>query len=310
MRSPFAGPRITACAALAAGLMLAAPGGALAAQTNVVKGDGSPLLRGGTLLDATPSVPARAAAAAGAGRLGYGGATPQSRPIAMQATRSRRRVTLFSIDWSGGCSDGDEIRVTTKMPRMRAARTGRFRRAVTETQAEDDGLITFENRVSGTLRPGRAAGTFRTVVTATDRSGGMLWRCDSGSLRFSVPRAYAGLTAQGYPLAIRVSSNGRRLQGAVLALAAPCARAGHGYQAAGELPLRGPIDGRGRFDASAPLTSDAGQYTINQSRRLTGTLRAGRGAGSLHVHADVYDKGTGAKVDECDTGEVTWSAAR
>jgi hypothetical protein len=72
-----------------------------------------------------------------------------------------------------------------------------------------------------------------------------------------------------------------------------------------------PLDRSGRFKGSTLRVVDTGKgHLIVQIQDLSGKLGASKGSGSWHAHYDIVDVQSGQKVDECDTGTLSWTAPK
>ena len=251
--------------------------------------------------------PSARATAAGGGSRGFGGPTAQGELLAVNASSSR--VGRFAIEWYGDCDDGDTFSASTQMPSMRVKR-GRFSRKRTETQDAGMGFsVTFVNSASGRITGSRARGTFRTTVVGRDPDGAELWRCDTGPVSYSAPRAYAGVTSQGGPLVLLVSSDRSRVQGLLGSQFGECASPGNMFGFTGTSELQGGEVSGGRFHATGTDRREQPQYVSDVSHELDGSLTARRSEGRWKAHADVTERASGQPFDSCDS-EAGYRAVR
>jgi hypothetical protein len=119
-----------------------------------------------------------------------------------------------------------------------------------------------------------------------------------------------GRTAQSWPIVIEVSHDGRQVVRADVALDVKCAVSGS-TSAWSDRYQRVPISATGRFSSSFGPTPDitlASGQKGDVSGRLKGKLNARMtaGTGTWSFDVVVHDPTTGAVVDNCHSGNVTW----
>jgi hypothetical protein len=120
---------------------------------------------------------------------------------------------------------------------------------------------------------------------------------------------YGGVTAQGFPVVIEASKNGRKVVQATIAMRLPCTAGGSftlpdGYRGLSVSKTR-------KFSASfGPETNrnDDGT-TTDFAGSVSGAFNKSRAkaSGKWSVKATVHDA-AGAITDTCDSGSVSWTA--
>jgi hypothetical protein len=134
---------------------------------------------------------------------------------------------------------------------------------------------------------------------------------------------FGALTSQDNPLAIRLSSNGMRVEriafhwdakctsGTVFSfgdILAPTAKPPSGP--VGEDPYL-PLSKSGSFKGSTLAVRDLGNGRMaTLSQVISGKLGESNGAGTWSAHLDAVDVASGQKVDTCDTGTIKWTAPK
>jgi hypothetical protein len=118
---------------------------------------------------------------------------------------------------------------------------------------------------------------------------------------------FGGRTAQGWPIAIEVSKDARQVVREDVALRTQCTSGTGTIQP--DSYRRLPLSTTGSFSASfGPVTSDVGNgQKADFSGKMKGKLNPRRtsGTGTWSLKVVVHDA-TGAIVDTCDSGVVTW----
>jgi hypothetical protein len=135
---------------------------------------------------------------------------------------------------------------------------------------------------------------------------------------------YGALTSQDSPLVVQLSRTATSVSRVAVHWEAPCSSGmsvlfGDTLVAKPGTPPGTIPDGShffsasrvsgGRFSGTAVGSLDFGAYQGAVSQAIKGTVGAKRGSGALQAHVDVFERATGNKVDECDTGSLKWVAA-
>lgn len=135
---------------------------------------------------------------------------------------------------------------------------------------------------------------------------------------------YGGATSQDSPLVVQLSRSAKSVSRVGVHWDAPCSSGmsvvfGDTLVASAGPPAATPPDGThvftpsavsgGRFTGNAAGALDFGAYQGVVSQKMTGKLGAKRGTGTYQAHVDVIERATGSKVDDCDTGPLTWKAS-
>jgi len=122
---------------------------------------------------------------------------------------------------------------------------------------------------------------------------------------------YAGFTKSGWPVALRVAPNGRRIAKVAIGLDMTC-QSGGGYGAYDSY-VSVAIKPSGAFKSSySDFLVDEGQgHVAALSGQISGTFNRTRTAvsGRLQMH-DTERDGQGNPTDQCDSGSVAFSASR
>jgi hypothetical protein len=121
---------------------------------------------------------------------------------------------------------------------------------------------------------------------------------------------FGGRTAQSWPIVIEVSHDGRQVVRAAVALDVKCAISGS-TSAWSDRYQHVPLSAAGSFSASfgpSPNITLASGQKGDVSGRVKGKLNARRtsGSGTWSFDVVVHDPATGAVVDNCHSGNVTW----
>jgi hypothetical protein len=134
---------------------------------------------------------------------------------------------------------------------------------------------------------------------------------------------FGGTTRSGDPIVVKADAKLAELRSAVIGWRAPCGD-GRRYgddavlEAVDGLPGFAPAadellvsrNARGRFKGSQLSFADLGTATAAVSVELAGKLARTRASGTLSAIVKVADKATGAAITSCQTGTVSWAAAR
>ena len=119
---------------------------------------------------------------------------------------------------------------------------------------------------------------------------------------------FGGRTAQAWPIAIEISHDGHQVVRADIALSVKCGTLA--TSVFHDSYARIPLSAAGSFSSSfGPETFD---FAPGQKGDLTGKLkgklnaRRTSGTGTWSLNVVVHDAATGALVDTCRSGNVTW----
>jgi hypothetical protein len=119
---------------------------------------------------------------------------------------------------------------------------------------------------------------------------------------------FGGRTAQAWPIAIQVSHDGHQVVRADIALSVKCTTAATSVFHDSYVHI--PLSSTGSFSSSfGPETFDfAPGQKGDLTGRVKGKLNARRtsGTGTWALNVVVHDALTGAVVDNCQSGTVTW----
>jgi hypothetical protein len=124
-----------------------------------------------------------------------------------------------------------------------------------------------------------------------------------------VGNTYGGMTSQGHPVVVDLTSDRRKLVRALLAIEMPCTSGGTAFLTDEYNALR--VSKKGKFGtAFGPVTvrNDDGTTTDVQGR-ISGKLNASRTkiTGTWQLSGTDRDA-AGAVLDTCDSGSVSWRA--
>ena len=119
------------------------------------------------------------------------GTTDQERPVAIDLHPGGREAD-WRVGYVARCADGTTIRgryVSGRgTPRLRLARDGRFRLSRTEpAEFRPEGTGTARFTISGRIRPGGGAGSWRLRLVTPPGAGGRI-ACTAGPLGWRVER--------------------------------------------------------------------------------------------------------------------------
>ncbi len=132
---------------------------------------------------------------------------------------------------------------------------------------------------------------------------------DARTAAATVGNTYGGVTSQGYPVVVDMTSNRRKLVRAMAAIELPCTSGATAFLPDEYTAL--PVTRKGKFGtAFGPVTvrNDDGT-TSDVQGRLSGRLTSAktRLAGTWELEWTDHDA-AGAVTDTCDSGVVRWSA--
>jgi hypothetical protein len=196
---------------------------------------------------------------------------------------------------------------------MRVHRGGNFGGTDSFRSVGDDGR-TLDHRISLKGRVGSrvAKGTFRETITVLDASGNAVDRCESGPTPFSArrgPRVYGGSTRPGFPLAVHLSRDRRRVSRLFIMWRAACEEPAGGSldRALEHSALR--IRGNGRIAKSGPIAFSTPNGTRYSGRFALSGRMGGRGASGVYRATVTGTTASGVEFT-CDAGRFKWSASR
>jgi len=288
--------RLLPLAVFAPFLLLFVPSPALATQTAATRSHGPP---GGV----------------------YGGRSSQGHPMSLRLTRDGKRLRALTVQVDAGMCSSSPTQTynlalnrnkrfnSSRSARIRAdgsfAYTGRFR-----AQASNGAKLDFEVALKGKARRTRATGTIRFFGPVRNSTGSVIDRCDSGRVRWKLRRGkvYGGATADGRPLSIRLSRDGRRLKSFFINFLITCDsrtfslslnHLGVAVRRDGSFSKRGL--------SGIPLKL-AGGATASGRFLLRGKLGARRASGRYRA-VGTLRQSDGSEAS-CDTGAVRWTARR
>ena len=124
-----------------------------------------------------------------------------------------------------------------------------------------------------------------------------------------------GLSGESDPFVVGVSRDGKRLTGVVVRWSTTCDSglrlwfAGPLVPGAADHPLvGGRLSRNGSFSLTSSGKLDFGDYEGAVTQSGKGRLAVRRSSGTWQAHVDVFERATGTKVDNCDTGSFRWGA--
>ena len=134
----------------------------------------------------------------------------------------------------------------------------------------------------------------------------------TGASRVPIGDTYGGATSAGDPLVVQTTPKGKAIARIVDQWFASCT-SGKTLPFASALPAASKqaptVDAHGRFDAAVQGSADLGTATGNVTEEVKGRLGQRRSTGALAAHADVFDKQSQQKIDDCNVS-VTWHFGR
>ena len=257
----------------------------------------------------------------------YGGSTTQRAPIAFMLAKSGKLKTI-RIDWTGSCSGdmsfpfGGALVAAAKAPDIISPgedvviggiKKGRLSATGLGSATLGDGMsAAIVQKIRGRFKPTSASGTWSAHVTILDPEGNSVDSCDTGRFRWSAgrgPTIYAGSTTQGEPVVVRTSKSRTRVDYFGFGWSAPCTP--DGYLTFPEGFSGFPLTSSGAFGDQ--WTSDYpwsdGSAKDSFSYKLAGTLKKGRGSGTLSVDMATITT-DGATSASCHTNTVRWSVTQ
>jgi hypothetical protein len=134
---------------------------------------------------------------------------------------------------------------------------------------------------------------------------------------------FGGAAKGGAPIVVKADAKLQALRSIVVSWDAPCGD-GRYYGSGGELTPAEAVPGfspgprellvsrnaKGKFSGTQVYASDLGANVAAVQVQVSGKLTAKRSSGTLSAIAKVADKATGAEVTSCQSGNVSWVAAR
>jgi hypothetical protein len=121
-----------------------------------------------------------------------------------------------------------------------------------------------------------------------------------------------GVTSTGWPVVIQVSRDGRQVVRATMGLPMKCQPSGAEFGVA-DFYTHVPISARGAFQGTqeGSPTEIGNNQTVTVTGQMTGKFnRAMTSATGTWRSAFVVHDATGATVDQCDSGTVSFTATR
>jgi hypothetical protein len=257
----------------------------------------------------------------------FGGSTRSADPIVVKADPDVTELRSIAISWRADCSDGrfypSAGELTPVEPlasfspgpsELLVSRNAKGRFAGTQLGSADlgDAVGVISVDVTGKLKPGRASGTLSAIVKVADKvTGAEITSCQTGKLSWDAKRVpgivYGGVTSQHEPFVIRLNARRTRVNDVLTAWRAPCTPSG-GYFRVSDHLVGFPVSKTGSF--GDPFSHDSaidggGKRHVDYS--ISGRVSKLKAKGKLQVKVSDSDA-TGASVDVCDTGGVTWKA--
>jgi hypothetical protein len=173
------------------------------------------------------------------------------------------------------------------------------------------GVFVSPSSVSGagsarlTLQSGLAGLTCKTPAVSWEaRSGTRL----GGRPRPQARQSYYGLTAQALPLVLRVSPNRYRVAQAAIRWHARCNAAAEGLDGIALAPPT-PTSTKGRFSVTFSSVDEPAQGLVGlTTATLRGNYGTGNVGGTYESTTRLWDLSSGALLDTCSTGRVSWAA--
>jgi hypothetical protein len=231
---------------------------------------------------------------------------------------------------------GDKLTENFSLAGARLDDTGRYRASTPFTHDVDPGVpgigglrangtTTFSARV---LAGGRARGVIRVLTTYVDpATGAEVSRCDTGRIAWRArrppgaagagtpalqPGTHRGKTDRGEPFLMRVTRRGKLVRRAGLTVRVDC-------PSAAGLPLdvvahRARVR-RGRFAVAGDFTRpfalpDGTELVESYTWELRGRFGRSGARGTFQLHGVVRRQSDGGQTGTCESGIVSWRAAR
>jgi hypothetical protein len=173
------------------------------------------------------------------------------------------------------------------------------------------GVFTTPSSVSGsgsarlTIQAGGAVVTCKTPALSWEaRAGARV----NGRPKPQARQSYYGLTAQSLPLVLRVSPNRYRVAQAAVRWHASCTAAAEGLDGIALAPPTAAST-KGRFSVTFSNVDEPEQGLVSLTTfTLRGTYGTGNVGGTYESTTGVWDFSSGALLDTCSTGRVSWAA--
>jgi len=255
-----------------------------------------------TTLLVVPINPAAARAKPSAPDRVYAGETSQAEPAFVQIGGTGTRTATVVVAWRADCDDGtgallwDGAKLTIRKNHF----------AFQRSEDASGPQITLSGAVGKTA----VKGTWHAKVTFRNDQGNPTATCDTGLVRFSLPRAgYGGLTrgGDGYPLVLAFNKRKTKVDGVDVIASLHC-ESGDSFAfhaAYGDFGLSRAGAFGDEFDDSADEIKADPHPTFHIS--FHGKLGRSSAQGTLRITAVMKDA-QGNQVDSCDSGPLTWSA--
>lgn len=242
----------------------------------------------------------------------YGGATSQDSPFALVLSADRRRVSHAMFYVEARCSDGTDLPYFAKATLgRRLPRSGAFAWRGTDSRSNGKAALRVTERIQGSVRRSRAAGTFTVAMELVDKaSGARRQTCRTATLRWSAAsapgRVYAGQTDAGGPVVVQLDRARRQITTFRAGWIGTCTKSGPFGM--GEHLSEVKVARSGAFADS--LSEDEpvdGGGTRAVDVALSGRMAATRASGVYRYSSK--DKSKAGKIaDICDSSDVHWSA--
>lgn len=173
------------------------------------------------------------------------------------------------------------------------------------------GLFTAPSSVSGsgsarlTVQAGGAIVTCKTPALSWEARGGARL---NGRPKPQARQSYYGLTTQSLPVVLRVSANRYRVAQAAVRWHASCTATAEGLDGIALAPPTAAST-KGRFSVTFSSVDEPEQGRVSlTTSTLRGTYGTGNVGGTYESTTRVWDFSSGALLDTCSTGRVSWAA--
>jgi hypothetical protein len=147
------------------------------------------------------------------------------------------------------------------------------------------------------------------TAAATTEHGSSRATTAAGGLTITLGTVYGGVTAQGFPVVIETSTNGRKIVRATIAIRLSCTSGGAFTTPDRFAGMR--VSKKRKFNASfGPTTNrnDDGTTTDGEGR-ISGAFNKSRTRASGKWSFKIIEHdAAGAITDTCDSGSISWTA--